>query len=171
MEIDLEVRTQSLTNTASERTLQQAATIRRGAAAIAGRLRFERAGRLSLNQTAVLGSLFRFGDITPGELSARVGRSPQSLTRMLQDLETRRFIERRPDPTDGRQSLLALTLEGREALGAEMGPRDRWFAGVLADQCSEAERELLVIAARLLERLADEPIDLSRRDPRAVDDE
>ncbi|HEX4401784.1 MAG TPA: MarR family transcriptional regulator [Galbitalea sp.] len=137
---------------------------------MAVRLRFERAGGLSLNQTAVLASLFRLGDITPGDLAARIGRSPQSVTRMLQTLETDRMIERRPDPTDGRQSLLALTLEGREALGAEMRPRDRWFAAVLAEQCSEAEREVLVVAARLLERLADTPVDSRPRRPRVEDD-
>src|SRR5689334_17570817 len=119
-----------------ERVLEQATTIRRGIAGLAGRLRYESAGELSANQTAVLGMLFRFGDLTPGAVAARMGRSPQSLTRVFQALEQERMLERRPDPADGRQTLLALTLEGRGALGAEMRPRDQWLAGALAEQCT-----------------------------------
>jgi DNA-binding MarR family transcriptional regulator len=150
--------------------MELAAQIRRGAATIAGRLRFEREGVLSVNQTELLSLLFRFGDVTPGALAGRMGRSPQALTRILANLEGRGLIARSPDPQDGRQSLLAITLEGREALSREMRPRDEWFAAVLHDQCTEAERELLVIASKLLERLANTPI-RPRNVSRAEDDE
>lgn len=159
-------RSRSLTDSEQERLLAQAAAIRRGVAGFAGRLRLERGGALSFNQSAVLALLFRFGDLTPGELASQLGRSPQSLTRVLQGLETERLVQRRDDPADRRQSLLALTLEGREALGAQMRPRDRWLAGVLAEQLTSAECELLVVAAGLLERLTDVPVARSPRGSR-----
>jgi DNA-binding MarR family transcriptional regulator len=159
-----------LTRSRREGVLEQAAQVRRGAATIAGRLRFEREGVLTVNQTELLSLLFRFGDVTPGTLAGRVGRSPQALTRILQKLETTRLIERRSDPADGRQSLLAITLEGREALAREMRPRDEWFASVLLEQCTDTERELLVIAAGLLERLASTPVSPGRQG-RAEDEE
>jgi DNA-binding MarR family transcriptional regulator len=163
--------TQPLTESrAAQRLLEQATTIRRSIAGLAGRLRYESAGELSANQTAVLGMLFRFGDLTPGAVASRMGRSPQSLTRVFQALELAGLLERRPDPADGRQTLLALTLDGREALGAEMRPRDRWLAASLTEQCTPAERDLLVIAAGLLERIAYLPADRPRP-ARAVDDE
>jgi homoprotocatechuate degradation regulator HpaR len=37
-----------------------------------------------------------------------------SVTRILKDLEERRFVVREPDANDGRRSLVALTPEGRE---------------------------------------------------------
>jgi DNA-binding MarR family transcriptional regulator len=147
-----------------------AAIIRRASSAFSGRLRFESDGLLTMNQTGVLGMLFRYGDLSPSTIAARMGRSAQTLTRILQRLENDGLIERRDDPADGRRFLLALTLEGREALGNEMRPRDDWLSAALVDQLTEEERDILVVASRLLARLADIPLSPNRR--RApVDDE
>jgi DNA-binding MarR family transcriptional regulator len=128
--------------------------IRYGVTSFAVRIRAERAGVLSLTQNAVLGQVYRHGPMTPGEVADRLRSVPQSLTRTFAALEEQGLLRRMPDPDDRRQSLLNITPVGRHAIRAEMRPRDAWIAAVLDKELTPAERDLLVIASGLLERLA-----------------
>ena len=138
--------------TATER--QKATALRRAATALAARTRVERAGSLSLNQTAVLGRIVTLGPITPGEVAAQLRMLPQSLTRTFAALEVAGYVRRMPDPDDGRAALLVATAEGRRAIQAEMAPRDRWLARAMATVLDDDERALLDDAAALMTRLA-----------------
>jgi hypothetical protein len=51
--------------------------------------------------------------------------------------------------------LLLATAAGREAITAEMAPRDRWLARAMATLLDPDEQELLGRAAALMVRLAD----------------
>jgi DNA-binding MarR family transcriptional regulator len=146
--------------TSDERELSVAARIRRGTTTFASRARSERRGVLSLNETAVLGQLSKHDAMTPGEISRRLRSQPQSLTRTFAALESQQLVLRVADPSDRRQSLLSITARGRAALRDEMQPRDAWVDSVLARETTPAERELLVIAAELFERLAEIDTDL-----------
>ena len=128
--------------------------INRGVAAYTERIRAERAGLLTLTQAAVLGQLYRHGPMTPGEIADRLRAKPQTLTRVLAALQERGRIERTPDPGDRRQSLITITPVGRGALSEETHPRHVFAAALIARELSEEERDLLAVAARLLERLA-----------------
>ena len=128
--------------------------IRYGVTAFTTRIRAERAGRLSLTQNAVLGQVYRHGPMTPGEVADRLRSVPQSLTRTFAALEEQGLLRRMPDPGDRRQSLLSITPDGRHAVREEMRPRDAWIAAVLDQELTPAERDLLVIAAGLLDRLS-----------------
>ncbi|HEY3631096.1 MAG TPA: MarR family transcriptional regulator [Jatrophihabitantaceae bacterium] len=110
---------------------------------------------LTLNQTAVLGLLVKQETITPGEVGHRLRMQPQALTRTFAALEDEGWLRRLPDPSDGRQCLLTITAAGREVLADEMRPRDEWVATAMERELTTAERDLLVVAARLLERLAE----------------
>jgi DNA-binding MarR family transcriptional regulator len=132
-----------------------AATINRAAIALAARARAERAGVLSLNQTAVLGRLVSRGEMTPGEMAEQLRTQPQSLTRTFAALEAAGYIRRMPDPTDGRQYLLGLTASGRRAIRDEIAPRDAWVARAMTYLLDDQDRALLVRAAELMQRLAD----------------
>jgi DNA-binding MarR family transcriptional regulator len=46
------------------------------------------------------------------------GMSRQAITYLIQELEGRGYLERRPDPSDGRASLVDLTERGEEAVSA-----------------------------------------------------
>lgn len=145
---------------AAAELIETATRVRRGTTAFAARARSERAGALSLNETAVLGQLTKHEAMTPGEICRRLRSQPQSLTRTFAGLEAEVLIVRVGDPDDGRQSLLSITDAGRVALREEMQPRDAWVASVLAREANPQERELLVRAAALLERLAEVDTDL-----------
>jgi DNA-binding MarR family transcriptional regulator len=137
-----------------DESLAGATAVRRAVTALAARARVERRGKLSINQVAVLGILTRVGPMTPTELSERLHTSPQALTRTIAALEDEGMIGRAADPSDGRQSILSVSRDGREALAGDMRPRDRWLAATMESELNETERALLVLASGLMERLA-----------------
>jgi len=108
---------------------------------------------LSMGAMAVLGCLFRTGDLTVGELAAHERVQPPSMTRTVNALEAGGFITRRAHETDGRQVVVSLSDAGRATLLADRARRDAWLARRLRDLTPE-ERETLRRATPLLERLA-----------------
>jgi DNA-binding MarR family transcriptional regulator len=71
------------------------------------------AGYTDLNRAHVL--LFRWPTIDglrPSELAVRNQLSRQSINDLLSDLEERGYLERTPDPTDGRARIVRLTERG-----------------------------------------------------------
>jgi DNA-binding MarR family transcriptional regulator len=105
----------------------------------------------------VLGTLHRQGESAARALSDADRIQPQSLTRTLSALHADGLIARRPDPDDGRRSLISLTDAGRRALARDMEQRDRWLAARLAE-LSAAEGAILALAAELMEWIADEGV-------------
>jgi DNA-binding MarR family transcriptional regulator len=137
--------------------LEVASLIRRAVAALARRLRGERVeSGLSLTKLSVLGRLYRKGSLTAVELAAQERIQPQSLTRVLAELTDEGLISRRADVKDGRRQLLDITGDGRSVLIQDVQQRDAWLAGALATELSATERELLRLAAGLMERIAEE---------------
>jgi DNA-binding MarR family transcriptional regulator len=131
------------------------ADIRGGVTRLGRRLRAERSeGALSANKVSVLGHLHRRGPATPGEVAAAERQQPQSLTRVFAELEADGLITRAPGTRDRRQSVIALTAAGRHALDADLAERDAWLAQAVAG-LTETEQEVLRLAGRLMDRLAD----------------
>jgi DNA-binding MarR family transcriptional regulator len=108
---------------------------------------------LSMGAMAVLGCLFRHGDLTVGELAALERVQPPSMTRTVNALEQGGYVVRRAHETDGRQVVVVLSEPGRTTLLADRARRDAWLARRLHGLTSD-ERDLLRRAAPLLERLA-----------------
>jgi DNA-binding MarR family transcriptional regulator len=71
------------------------------------------------NDFAVLSAIRAFQPITPSRLAALLGMPPTTLSSYLRRLEGRRLVRRRPNPDDGRSSLLEVTKTGdRHAVSA-----------------------------------------------------
>ncbi|MEI5671877.1 MULTISPECIES: MarR family winged helix-turn-helix transcriptional regulator [unclassified Nocardioides] len=113
------------------------------------------ANELSMNAMAVLGALYRHGELTVGELAARERVKAPSMTRTVNCLEEGGHVVRRPHETDGRQVLVAISESGRATLLADRRRRDEWLARRLRDLTPD-ERDVLRRAAPILERLAQE---------------
>jgi DNA-binding MarR family transcriptional regulator len=77
---------------------------------------------------------------------------PPSMTRIVNSLEARGYVARRPDPRDHRQCLVALTESGRQVLLANRRRRDEWLAVRIAG-LDPAERDVLRRAVGVLEKL------------------
>jgi DNA-binding MarR family transcriptional regulator len=120
---------------------------------IVRRLRAEH--RFSISQAAVLGRLDREGTRTIGELAVAERVRPQSMAQTVADLEELGLIARRPDPDDGRRSMIELTDAGRETLEEDRHRRDGWLAQAIVKELSEQEQKVLAQAVALLRRLTD----------------
>jgi len=117
------------------------------------RLRSEH--RFSLSQGSVLGRLDREGPQSTSKLAELERVRPQSMGQTVADLEAQGFVDRSPDPTDGRRFLIELTEAGRTELHEDRSRREGWLAEAIEENLSEAERETLDEAVRLLGRLAE----------------
>jgi DNA-binding MarR family transcriptional regulator len=67
------------------------------------------------SQSRALGVLMRHGTLRLSELSEHLRIAARSATEVVDDLQERGLVERRPDPADRRATLVALTGEGTEA--------------------------------------------------------
>jgi DNA-binding MarR family transcriptional regulator len=141
---------------ANEELLDRAAEVRRGVTRLARRLRLERPGPGEpLLRLTVLALLHGRGPMTPGDLAAAERVQPQSLTRSLTALEASGLVTRRPDPDDGRRSLLTITDAGLRAIRQDIRQRDAWLAIAMGELLSPVEQDLLRLAGELMERLAE----------------
>jgi DNA-binding MarR family transcriptional regulator len=109
---------------------------------------------LSLPQMTVLGSLYRRGELTVGELAAAERVQPPSMTRTITCLIEGGYVVRRPHETDGRLVLVSLSELGQQTLKADRARRDAWLAQRLTE-LTPAERATLRAAAPILQRLAE----------------
>jgi DNA-binding MarR family transcriptional regulator len=112
-------------------------------------------GSLTLPETAALKRLDVFGATTATELAKQEQISPQSMGATLSALEKRRFIQRLPDPHDGRRSIVAIASSGAKALHENRSKRTRLLAQALAENFTREELQVLAAAAPLVERLAE----------------
>jgi DNA-binding MarR family transcriptional regulator len=133
-----------------------ASALRISVARLSRRLRSERHPEnelLPVGQLSVLGSLFRNGECTVGELAALERVQPPSMTRTVTCLVEGGYVVRRRNQSDGRQVVVALSPKGAETLAADRRSRDAWLAQRLRELSAE-ERTVLRQAAPILEKLA-----------------
>jgi DNA-binding MarR family transcriptional regulator len=99
------------------------------------------------NPFGLLSALGIWGPITPTELAARIGMPPTTLSSALARAAERGYVERVPNPTDGRSYLVELSEEGRRAwragwpaLRAALARLEQELAGSLDDVQEAIER-------------------------------
>ncbi|MDA3648235.1 MarR family transcriptional regulator [Saccharopolyspora indica] len=109
--------------------------------------------KITLSQLSALSCLHKAGALTPGELAAREGVQPPSMTRVIAALEDAGLVVRRAHPTDGRQAIVEVTDAGRARIEEEVSARERWLDQQLVDLTDE-ERAVLFRAAEIIDRLA-----------------
>ena len=110
---------------------------------------------LSIAVMAVLGGLFRHGELTLGELAALERVQPPTMTRKVNFLEDGGYVARRPDENDGRVVVVTLTDKGRATVLADRKRRDQWLSRQLRDLTPE-DRVVLRAAAPILQRLSEQ---------------
>ncbi|MBQ0925999.1 MULTISPECIES: MarR family winged helix-turn-helix transcriptional regulator [Saccharopolyspora] len=135
-----------------ERTL--ASRLRLAVVRLNRRLRAQRAdSALTLSQLSALSCLHKAGSMTPGELAAKEGVQPPSMTRVIAALEDNGLVVRRAHPTDGRQAIVEVTESGKARIEEEVTIRERWLDQHLAELDAE-ELAVLSRAAEIIDRLA-----------------
>jgi DNA-binding MarR family transcriptional regulator len=116
-------------------------------------------------QRLVLRLLGREPGLSPAGLAAALQLHPSTVTGIVQRLERAGLVRRRPDPADGRRSLLVLSPRGRRLVDPAPGTVEAAMSAAVRS-CPKAElastRRLLAAVARELERA------LADGDPRPV---
>ncbi len=110
---------------------------------------------LTLPEFEALSRLDRAGSATPSELARAEQISPQAMGATLGALAGRGLVGRRPDPGDGRRTVLSLTEAGRQVVRSKRTARTRQLAKALSDGFTRTELDVLLAAAPLIERLAE----------------
>ena len=81
---------------------------------------------------------------------------PQSLSRLIAQLDREGLIKRRPGKEDRRTLILEITEAGRRALSHDMTARREWLEGAMRKVLMPGERAMLAHAAVAMLRLANE---------------
>lgn len=109
---------------------------------------------MTVAQAATLETLASDGPMRLGDLGARLGIAPSTLTRNLFRLEERGLVKRAPERGDGRAFRVALTAAGGRA-AAEVLRQDEAFAGSIIERLPAGTRgaaldavEELLVAVR-----------------------
>jgi len=117
---------------------------------------------------ALLVPLERDGEQRCSALAAAAGVDGSVISRQVAALERSGYVDRRPDPLDGRASLIGLSEAGAAALARTREVRSGWTAAALADWTEEEARTLCDLLERLVADL--DPARASDRAPdRALD--
>jgi DNA-binding MarR family transcriptional regulator len=118
------------------------------------KLRAQRTGEsISLTQISALSTLHKCGALTPGQLAAKEGVQPPSMTRVIAALEELGYVQRSPHPTDGRQAIVELSKSGLNHIREMISAREAWLDRRLAELSGD-ERDVLSRAAEIIDRMA-----------------
>ncbi|MFD8201930.1 MarR family winged helix-turn-helix transcriptional regulator [Streptomyces sp. NPDC059701] len=108
---------------------------------------------LTPSQVSALTLVGKHGAATASALASAEGVRPQSMAAPLAALDQQGLIRRSPDPEDGRRQLVTLTEAGRARTEDNRQVREEWLARAFQDRCTAAERDTVLDALALLERL------------------
>ena len=127
--------------------------LRRAIIRIARRIRAT-SDRITPSQRSVLGTVYREGPVTVGQVAEIEHIQPPAASRILTTLEQLGLVERRQDPNDRRCSRLVATQAGTDMV-AELTVAGRgWLAEQLA-QLDPSDVDQIAGAIPALERLLD----------------
>jgi DNA-binding MarR family transcriptional regulator len=108
-------------------------------------------------QALALARIVDDGPISNAALAAGEYVRPQSMHELVVSLESRGLVRRRADPSDRRRLPIEATARGRRVVRDLTGLRHRWLSGAIERDLTLAEKEMLAIAAGLMERIASSP--------------
>jgi len=110
---------------------------------------------LTPSQTSALSRLSKDGDASISDLAAAERVRHQSMAATVSVLEERGLVRRRPDPEDGRRQLMSVSDAGHAFLADKRGAGEEWLTRALAERCTERERQLVIEAMALLDKVAE----------------
>jgi DNA-binding MarR family transcriptional regulator len=111
-------------------------------------------GALTPSQTSLLTRIGKEGPASASTLATAEGVRPQSVATLLGALDEHGLIDRQADPADGRRQVISLSAAGQRMFESDSRAREEWLARAFQERFTEAERQTVVAALGLLDRLA-----------------
>jgi DNA-binding MarR family transcriptional regulator len=108
---------------------------------------------LTPSQTSALSRLSKDGPASTSELAAAERVRHQSMASTLAMLDERGLIARQPDPADGRRQLVSVSEAGHAFLDDKRRVGEEWLARSLQEHYTERERQTVIKAMALLDRI------------------
>jgi DNA-binding MarR family transcriptional regulator len=141
---------------ASRQTHAIAAELRTLLGQLKRRLREETGSNdFSASKLSVILRLEREGPATVTMLARAERMRPQSMGALMAALQEAGFVGGEPHPSDGRQTLLALTPAGHAWIKAKREAREDWLFHSIQSKLSASEQTQLGEALALLKRLVE----------------
>jgi DNA-binding MarR family transcriptional regulator len=117
---------------------------------------------LSVAQLSIFSRLMNGGPGTAASLAAAEHVSQQAIAQSLAVLKADGLVSAKPDPRDGRKSLISVTEAGRRLFESIMASRDDWLIRAIESAASPGDRATLDEMIGLLERLGDVDLNPAR---------
>ena len=111
---------------------------------------------LTAAQSSVLRRLDKDGASSTTVLAIAEGVRSQSMTATLNALDAQGFLERRPDPEDGRRQIITLSRAGTARVRSDRTKRHEWLARAMDERFSRSELQTVTAALDLLGELVGE---------------
>ena len=134
---------------------EQTTSILRSVLALGRRLRAERpTGSVKLALISILSTLYRHGPMPARQLAAEERLQPQSLTRLIGELEHKGWIARKRSNADRREISIALTARGKRVLVGDIRARSLWLQAAMDAALTKDEQDALLQVAGAISKLA-----------------
>ncbi|MCW2695946.1 MAG: Transcriptional regulator, MarR family [Modestobacter sp.] len=138
-----------ITPTTSEQLTAGVGRLVRAGRQLGSRVAADLLGDLPSSGWVVLVPLEQGGPQRCSALAGRLGVDVSVASRQVTALERAGYVHRRPDPLDGRASLISLSAAGAVALARTRAVRGAWTAEALRDWTDEEARALTAQLERL----------------------
>lgn len=129
--------------------------------AIREQMRWHRTTELSVTQFRVLAFVNRHGGTSLSDVADHIGLTLPSMSKLIDQLVTRRLVIREFDKVDRRRVTLELTPRGRSIWESARGAT-RDFLTTQLEQCDRAELETILAAMDILRPLFASPREAQR---------
>ena len=107
----------------------------------------------SMTELETIGHLIRKPSLLPTELASLTRVKTQSMSQILSKIEGQGIIKRTPSKDDKRKVYISLTPFGKKLVGKTKYERDEWLKDVIEKSLTEKEKELLIKALPVLNKL------------------
>jgi DNA-binding MarR family transcriptional regulator len=114
--------------------------------------------RWTWSQLAALGRIANEGPTTTTDVAQAEHVRRQSMAETVAALRADGLVESRPDPSDGRKTLLVATQKGRDLIETIPAAREAWLGLAMGELLNRDEQQTLRKAAAIMSQLADSPV-------------
>ncbi len=106
-------------------------------------------------QAGLLWTLKCHGAMRLGDIAEAMKLDASTVSRHVQQLSDKGFLQREPDPEDARARIIDISPEGRAALKFSFDQRRAFVAGAVADWSDHDRDQICTLLARLTVALGD----------------